>query len=119
MRVMTTGLRPCATATSRSVVDCQSATNPSTKTTSANVRVVSVMVHASLRRVVNDFAVDDGDHRFQLANGVVGHALGVEVVVSQYHQIGELAGFDRAEPVFFLQEPAVLRRVQPERLHTC
>ena len=48
---------------------------------------------------------------------VIGHARGVEVVIAEDDEVGELAGLDRAERRLFLQEPAVLRRVETQRFH--
>jgi hypothetical protein len=68
---------------------------------------------------VHDPAVDHGQHRLQFSDGVVRHALRVEVVLAQHHQIGELARLDRAQLFFLAQEPAVLGRIETQGLHAC
>ena len=62
---------------------------------------------------VDDLAVDDGEDRADLLDLRVGHG---EVVPVQHDQIGQLAGFDRADLVLHPQEPAVAAREQAERL---
>lgn len=44
--------------------------------------------------LVDDFAVDDRQHRADVGDLLVGH---VEVVVAQHHQIGPLAFLDSPE----------------------
>ena len=53
--------------------------------------------------VVHNLAVDDRQYGLELLDRVIGHALRIEVVVAQHHEIGELARFDRAEPCFFFR----------------
>ena len=68
----------------------------------------------SVHGVVHNLAVDDGQTDFSLLIASSG-TFGIEVVVAQDHDVGELARLDRAERGFLLQEPAVLGGVQPQR----
>src|SRR6185369_14739996 len=68
---------------------------------------------AHLAVVVDDLAADDGQHRPEGLERLVGDA---EVVAAEDDEIGELALLDRAELVLLLAEPAVFTRVQAHRL---
>src|SRR5437899_11984541 len=74
-------------------------------TTSPSVAQVQ---HAA---VVDDVPADHGQHRADLLQVLVRHG---EVVAVEDHQVGELAGLDRAELILLAQEPAVLARVEAE-----
>src|SRR6267378_785033 len=63
--------------------------------------------------VVDDVSADHGQHRADLLQILVRHG---EVVAVEDHEVGELAGLDRAELVLLAQEPAVLARVEREHL---
>src|SRR5438552_2954532 len=63
--------------------------------------------------VVHYRAVDDGKHGIDVLDAFLFHA---EVVRAQHDQIGELAFLDRAELVLRIEEPAVVRGVEPQRL---
>src|SRR5438105_8691161 len=63
--------------------------------------------------VVHYPAVDDGKHGIEVLDALLPYA---EVVRAQDDQVGELAFLDRAELVLRMEEPAVVRRVEPQRL---
>src|SRR5713101_4500163 len=71
-----------------------------------------------IEQVVHDFSVDDRQDGVELPDRFVGNAHLVEIVVAQYDDIAELAFFDRAQPIFLLEEPAVLDGVESDRLFT-
>src|SRR5437763_437122 len=70
---------------------------------------------ASIHRVVDDLAIDHGQHRLDALDPLVGDFRGVEHIVGQHREIAELALRDRAELVVLFQEPAIGRGVEPHR----
>src|SRR5436309_3562491 len=66
--------------------------------------------------VVDDASVDDGQNGSDLPDLDVRNG---EIIAVEYREVGKPAGFDRADPVFHLQEPAVLAGEKAKRLLAC
>src|SRR5579883_2684724 len=67
--------------------------------------------------VVDYLAADNCEDRLQSFDRFIRDFLRVEVIVAEDHQVSEFAGLNRAEEVLFAEKPAVLRRIQAQRLH--
>src|SRR5215470_1452939 len=63
-------------------------------------------------RVVHDVAAHDGEDRADRLEILGGHRCGVEVVLVENYEVGQLAFLDGPELILLAQEPAVASRVQ-------
>src|ERR1700691_4929366 len=67
--------------------------------------------------IINDLSTNDRKHGRDALDGVVGHAILVQKIITQHHEVCQLAFFDRSKLIFFFCEPWLTSRIQPKCLH--